>query len=258
MKKMNRRFFMSRVAGGIASVATVGTSGLLVTRSAKAGVIPATEVTQILNNIQLIASYIKQAATMVSILNQETMMVQNLMHNGFHGLSSIAGYLTTASNMAQGGLAMAYSVANLDVQLSSRYPGFAKLGGGGQNGWATQYTSWAQTNRDTISGTFRNLNLLGSDLNQTQGLLNVLQNHAAGSQGSQQILETLAEYSQFQANSLQKLQQIMLANTQAMTSYGNSQQQVMDTRSAALAAFFGNGGATNTDTRVVDPITGVH
>jgi P-type conjugative transfer protein TrbJ len=251
---INRRFFMSRVAGGIAGVAT---GGLLMTpRRVDAGFIPATEVTQILNNIQLVASYIKEAAQLVSLVNQEAMMVKNLIHNGFHGLSSIAGYLTTAAGLAQGGLALAYSVANLDVQFSSRFPGFARFGGGGANGWATQYTTWAQTNRDTIMGSYRNLNLLGNDLNSTQGLLSVLNSHAAGAQGAQQILETLAEYGSFQANSLQKLQQIMLTNTQAVTSYGNLQQQAMDAKSAAGVVFFGNNGAVNTDGRVFDPTNG--
>ena len=45
---------MSRVAGGITSIFTAGTGGFLMTAEpAKAGIIPATEITQILNNIQL-------------------------------------------------------------------------------------------------------------------------------------------------------------------------------------------------------------
>ena len=195
---------------------------------------------------------------MISVVNQETMAVQNMVHNGFHGLSSIAGYLSTAANVAQGGLALAYSAASLDTQFSARFPGFAKFGGGGANGWATQYATWAKTNQDTIQGTYRSLNLLGSDLNATQGLLGTLQAHAAGANGMQQIMETMVEYGQFQANSLQKLQQIMLAHSQAMISLGNGQQQALDAKSAASASFFGNSGAINTDTRVVDPTLGVH
>ena len=236
-----------------------GTAVLFVRpKEAQAGLpfLPATELTQVLNNIQLVLTYIRQAAQLLSQVNQERMMIQNLVHNGIHGLAGMENFLNTASGIVQGGLAIAYSTANMDLAFQKQFPGYANFDSA--HPWAQNYLNWANTNRATIAGTLRMVNLSAQDLGSSQQMMSVLRAHAAGATGAQQILETLGEFASAQVNELQGLRSLMLADQQSKASFMAMQQQQMDTSAAAQAKFWGNGGAASTDNRVYDPVTGVH
>lgn len=247
---ISRRSLFKQLIGGAAV-------GIVATRTASAGIpLPATELTQILNNVQLVLQYLRQASQLLSQVNQERMMVTNLIHNGIHSFSDLSGFVSTAAGIAQGGLAIAYSTANMDVAFQRQFPGYASFDSA--HPWASNYLSWAQTNRDTISGTMRMLNLSGADLASSQALSAAIRNHASSAAGSQQILETMSEFAGAQVNELQGLRALMLADQQSKTTFMATQQQQADTAAAAQARFFNKGPARSPDTRIYDPVTGVH
>ncbi len=104
----------------------------------------------------------------------------------------------------------------------------------------------------------RMLNLTGADLQSSQRMTAAIRNHAAGSVGSQQILETLSEFSSAQVNELQGLRSLMLADQQSKASYMAMEQQQKDTQAAARDKFFQKGPPSARDTRTYDPVKGVY
>ena len=247
---LSRREVFTGLLGGAAV-------GVMTTRTVSAGIpLPATELTQILNNIQLVLQYLRQASQLLSMVNQEKMMVTNLIHNGIHSFNDLSGFVSTAAGIAQGGLAIAYSTANMDIAFQKQFPGYASFDQA--HPWAKNYLSWAQTNRDTIAGTMRMLNLSGADLASSQALTAAIRSHASGAAGTQQILETMSEFAGAQVNELQGLRALMLADQQSKTSFMAGQQQQADTAAAAQAKFFAKGTPKAPDTRIYDPVSGVH
>ncbi len=241
---VSRRHLLSVLGGTVPGFAL-----LSAVQPLQAGVIPATELTQILNNFQLVASYIAQAA-------QLSTMLRNLVHNGIHSLSDFSTFLTNASAVSQGGLALAYSTAKLDLAFQKQYPGYATFDQ--DHPWARNYLDWAQSHRDTLSGTMRMLNLTGADLQSSQRLTAAIRTHAAGAGGAQQILETLSEFSSAQVNELQGLRSLMLSDQQSKSSYMAMEQQQKDTQAAARDKFFHSGPPDAKDTRTYDPVKGVY
>ncbi len=247
---VSRRSLFTQLIGGAAV-------GIATSRSSSAGIpLPATELTQILNNVQLVLQYLRQASQLFSMVNQERMMITNLIHNGIHSFSDFSGFVNTAAGIAQGGLAIAYSTANMDIAFQRQFPGYASFDQA--HPWARNYLNWAQTNRDTIAGTMRMLNLSGADLASSQALTAVIRSHASGAGGAQQILETMSEFASAQVNELQGLRSLMLADQQSKATFMATQQQQADTAAAAQGKFFKKGPAPAPDIRIYDPVTGVH
>ena len=104
-----------------------------------------TETTQLLNYGQLLAQYIRQGEQ----LTQELLQLQEMVRNGKalpnQIFGSVMSDLNQLATIVQGGRALAYSMANLDSEFRSRFPGYGYTAGA----YYRDYRVWSQTSLDT-------------------------------------------------------------------------------------------------------------
>lgn len=204
----------------------------------------ATEFTQLLNHGQLIMSYIRQGTQ----LNNELRMYAEQIRNGLalpsHFYGAINTDLTALSSIVQGGQALAYSLANLDVQFRNTYTGY----GTNSNQYYANYKNWATTALDTIRGTLRAAGLQGTQLSSEQAVISALRTQAQSPNGEVRAIQVMADIAEQQTEQMMKLRQIMIADLSSKQAYQAAQIQKDEAATAATEQFF-TPSQTTGDTR---------
>ena len=203
---------------------------------ARAGVLVnvATESTQLLNYGQLLAHYIRQGEQ----LTQEILQLQEMVRNGKalpnQIFGSVMSDLTQLAAVVQGGQALAYSMANLDSEFRSRFPGYGYKTGA----YYQDYRVWSQTTLDTTLGTLRAAGLQGQQLQSEQSVLAALRTMATSADGRMQAIEVGNQISEQTVEQLMKLRQLMLADLQSKQAFQAAQIQNEARGHAATEQFF--------------------
>src|SRR5438874_6193454 len=84
----------------------------------------ATEATQILNHGQLLMDYVRQGQQLTTALQQYAEMIRNGRALPSQVFGPIQSDLNALASIVQGGMSLAYSMANLDTQFRARFPGY--------------------------------------------------------------------------------------------------------------------------------------
>jgi type IV secretion system protein TrbJ len=209
---------------------------LISAAQAPAGVLAniATETTQLLNYAQLLAHYIRQGQQ----LTQEILQLQEMLRNGKalpnQIFGSVMSDLNQLATIVQGGQALAYSMANLDSEFRSRFPGYGYKSGA----YYQDYRVWSQTTLDTTLGTLRAAGLQGQQLQSEQSVLAALRTMAASADGRMQAIEVGNQISEQTVEQLMKLRQLMLADLQSKQAFQAAQIQNEARGHAATEQFF--------------------
>lgn len=194
----------------------------------------ATETTQLMNYGQLLSQYIRQGQQ----LSQEISQLEEMVRNGQPLPSQIFGSVMADLNqlaaIVQGGQALAYSMANLDSEFTSRFPGYAYTAGT----YYQNYQVWSQTSLDTTLGTLRAAGLQGQQLQSEQSVLAALRTMAMSANGRMQAIEVGNQISEQTVEQLMKLRQLMLADLQSKQAFQAAQVQNEAQNHAATQQFF--------------------
>jgi P-type conjugative transfer protein TrbJ len=202
----------------------------------RAGVIPlpfATEWTQLLNHAQLLNQYIRQGVMLENQLQQYANMIQNGLVLSTQVFGPIAEDLSHLAQVVQGGRALAYSMANLDVQFRNAFPGYTFNPLYYQN-----YKKWSQTSLDTTQSTLKAVGLQAEQLRHEQALLASLRQMAQTSVGRMQALQVGNEIAEQQVQQLMKLRGLILADLQSKQAFQAAQIQKEQANAAAEEQFF--------------------
>ena len=193
-----------------------------------------TETTQLLNYGQLLAQYIRQGEQ----LTQELLQLQEMVRNGRALPNQIFGSVTNDLNqlatIVQGGQALAYSMANLDSEFRSRFPGYGYTAGA----YYRDYRVWSQTSLDTTLSTLRAAGLQGQQLQSEQTVLAALRSMATSADGRMQAIEVGNQISEQSVEQLMKLRQLMLVDLQSKQAFQAAQIQKEAQNHAAAEQFF--------------------
>ncbi len=193
----------------------------------------ATEFTQVLNHGQLVMSYIRQGEQ----LQQEILQYENLLRNTATLPSQVFGNimadLTALAAIVQNGMALAYSLADLDGQFRARFPGYATT-----HAYYADYRTWSQTSLDTTLGTLRAAGLQSQQLQSEQTVLNALRGMAQSADGRMQALQVANQIAEQQVEQLMKLRELMLADLSSKQAYQAAQVQQQAATEAATERFF--------------------
>ena len=193
-----------------------------------------TETTQLLNYGQLLAQYIRQGEQ----LTQELLQLQEMVSNGRALPNQIFGSVTNDLNqlatIVQGGQALAYSMANLDSEFRSRFPGYGYTAGA----YYRDYRVWSQTSLDTTLSTLRAAGLQGQQLQSEQTVLAALRSMATSADGRMQAIEVGNQISEQSVEQLMKLRQLMLLDLQSKQAFQAAQIQKEAQNHAAAEQFF--------------------
>jgi P-type conjugative transfer protein TrbJ len=216
--------------------------------------IPATEITQLLNHAQLLMQYLRQAQQLLSEVNREKMMIQNLKQLNFQSFGNIVNDLGVLSNVVQGGQAIAYSMGNIDHLFRMTFPGYTGSRFDSVNQYFTKYAAWSQTSLDTTLGVLRASSMQGQQLQNEQALINALRQQASRTSGHLEALQVVGEMAEQQVEQLMKLRQLMIADISSKQAFQAAEIQDKVAERAASERFFSAPISILSDNRVFDPV----
>jgi len=195
----------------------------------------ATEITQVLNHVELVLQYAVQANQLATQIKMLTDALKNSVKNPNQVFWNVQADLNDLAGIVQGGRSLAYSLGNLDALWHQTYPGY---GGYATTGYYNRYQNWAQTTLDTVAGAMRAAHLQGLQLNSEGSLLTTLEGQSQGAEGRLLALNVLAQMADQQAQQMQKLREIMLADLQSKAAFYGTVIQQQDDKTAASQTFF--------------------
>jgi type IV secretion system protein TrbJ len=197
-------------------------------------VVGATEVTQLLNNAQLIMQYeqqIQQYMTQIqqweNELKQAAMLPQqfmNMTHSQMVGLS----------NVVRRGEALAYNMANFDDVFSAKFQG---VGYTPTQNYAQRYSTWSKTSHDSVQGALDAVHLQADDMDDEENIIDGLQSQAQTADGQMKAVQVGNAIAAAEADQLIKLRQLMMADMQAKYAFQLQQQQQQDEQHKAMGMF---------------------
>jgi P-type conjugative transfer protein TrbJ len=194
----------------------------------------ATEFTQLLNHGELINQYIRQGEQLAEALKQTKDMYKNSQLVTSQVFGPIMNDINQLAGVVQGGMALAYSMANLDAQFRSRFRGYAY----NARTYFTDYRDWSQTSLDTSRATLRAAGLQAEQLMNEQTILQRLRAMSETSDGRMEALQVANEIAEQQVQQLMKLRQLMLVDLQSKQTYQAQQVQKEAATEAAVEQFF--------------------
>jgi len=196
----------------------------------------ATEFTQLLNHVQLIQQYLQQVQMVQNNLLRYQLMLRNSQALPNQIFGPVTQDLQKLAQIVQGGNALAYSMANLDVQFRSSFPGYSKAWS--PNAFYPNYQQWSQTSLDTTYSTLKAMGLQGQQLQTEQTILAALRQMAQTPAGQMDSIQMGTEISEQQVEQLMKLRELMILDLQSKQAYQAEQIQNEQAGTAAQQKFF--------------------
>jgi P-type conjugative transfer protein TrbJ len=236
---------------------SAGALALVLTASpalAAAAVGPATEWTQLLNNMQLLEQsgqgaqqlanqskqLLNEAEMIMNQLDQYRAMLQNLERLPDEIWGDAAEDLQRLQQIVQQGEGIAFSMGGLDDILKQRFPSFEEFAEGIEEGqsFSDLYAGWSDTNRDTISGTLAQAGLQYDQFQSEQGTLRQLQAQSETAVGQMQALQVGHSIASEQVGQLQKLRGLVAQQSTMMGTWYQSEQAGKDLAQQKREDFF--------------------
>jgi P-type conjugative transfer protein TrbJ len=201
-------------------------------RPARAGGF-ATEFTQLLNHGQLLIQYIRQGEQLAEAFKQTADMVRHSLRFNDLTFGNVMEDIDRLAGVVQGGMALAYSMANLDGEFRARFRGYAY----NSNAWYVNYRDWSQTALDTILGTLRAAGLQSRQLQDERSILTAIRGMATSAEGRMEALQVANQISEQTVEQLMKLRALMLADLQSKQAFQAHQVQKDAAIEAAVEQF---------------------
>lgn len=207
----------------------------------------ATEPTQILNQIQLVLSYVEQAQQTTTQLQQYQTMLTNLMRlTPSNLLGQASQQLWQDQGMAQAfsnlrkivvnGQNIAYTMANMDSQFKNMHPGYGNFGSG--TDFFKAYQMWSDNTLGQVKNAVAMVTTHSENFATEEGMVQELANASNSAQGQLQAVQAGNQIGVAMVGQMQKLRQLQMAQMQAQNAYIAGQQSRSDSADDALRKFF--------------------
>jgi P-type conjugative transfer protein TrbJ len=233
----------------LALVLMIATVGQVFAGGAAAPV-GATEITQILNNSQLVLSYAEQAQQTVAQLGQYQTMLTNLKSmTPSHLLDTAAGQLWQDRNMYQvfsnlrnivvDGQRIAYTLSNIDSQFSRVHPGYSGYANENKLDFFRSYQGWSDNTLDSVKNSLSLMTAHSENFSSEESMMRELMNKSSSAEGQLQALQAGNTVGVQMIGQMQKLRQLQMAQMQAQNSYIAGQQSNNDLKMQGAEKVFG-------------------
>jgi type IV secretion system protein TrbJ len=203
----------------------------------EAGGVWATEITQLLNHVQLMQQYIQQVQMVQNNFLRYANMLQNTRVLPNQMVGPVLQDLNQLARIVVGGQALAYSMSNLNARFASTYPGYSQAYN--PNAYYQNYANWSQTSLDTTFSSLRAMGLQGQELQNTQSFLTAMRQRMMTPQGRLDAVQIGTEVSEQQVEQLLLLRQLMILDLQSKQAYQAAQVQNEQAAAAGEQTFFG-------------------
>jgi len=214
-----------------------------------AGTGGSTEITQILNNAQLMDQtneMYDQTVKLSGQLQKQAAMVDDMKRQG-KSLSSqewgrTSEDLRELSEVVRQGEAVAYSSSNSDAVYRQKFQGYdfySKEKGKSTSTYSDRYSDWSKTNMDSISGAMKAANLQATQFQSEETTMRSIQRLSQSAQGRMEAIQAGNLIAAQQVGQMQKLRSLMMAQMQMHASFMSTQTSEKDQAKAKSEQFLG-------------------
>lgn len=193
----------------------------------------ATEITQLLNNVELMHQTLQQAEELSNQLQMLNNMAQNLKNIPDQIWTPAFSNLQSLMNVVRQGEALAFSASNISEEFQRKFKGFVPA-----TNFQTDYKTWSNTVRDSLRASLSAANLQSQQFATEEAALATLRSMSQSSEGRMQAIQVGNQVAVEQVAQLQKLRALMMAQMQAQNAYMAGQQQEKDNVKAAEETFY--------------------
>lgn len=211
-------------------------------------VIGSTEPTQLLNNLQLAASYTEQAQQTATQINQYRAMLQNLQQIVSSGsLDQAAQKLWNDQNMTAafmnlqkvviGGQQTAYTMQTVDSKFRQAYPGYSGTANGTNFSQAIQ--NWSTNTLGAVQNSTSLLTAHSENFASEQGMMAELQRRSRSAQGQLEATQAGSDIGVAMVGQMQQLRQLQMAQMASQNAYIAGVQSKRDMGDKAVESVYG-------------------
>lgn len=173
-----------------------------------------TEVTQMINRIQLASQYAKQVEQYTTQLQQYQAQLRNLALNPTTIMSSdVSRLMNGIGSIMQSGQSIGGSLAQIDENFTKEFKN--PLDGN----FSEKFKTWTTTNQDTLGAAMRSAGMHRDSFESDTAALTALFNKTQSSQGTVAAVQTMSEINVMQVQQLQKLQDLIATQNVASSTY---------------------------------------
>lgn len=189
----------------------------------------ATEITQILNNSELLM----QSAQMYEQVQQTIMQVQmaqqqlrNLINAPQMIWGAVKGELQQLTRLVSEGRALGYALGHIDETFKSQFKGYVnQVKGDLSRDYKGQSREWIQTTLDSLKSALKTAGMQSEQFATEQSAMETIQSIASSAPGALQAAQAGVMVASQQVQQLQKLRQLFMSQMQAQNSYLAKQEQ---------------------------------
>lgn len=207
----------------------------------------ATEPTQIMNNIQLVMSYIESAQQTATQLQQYQTMLKNLQTLTPSGLVddrartlwASQGMDQVFSNLRQvvvNGQGVAYSQGAMDSTFRKLHAGYGGYVSNGVN-FNQAYANWSDNTLAAVKNSASMIGIQSQNLQNEQSLMTELRSRSASAGGQLQALQAGNDINAAMVGQLQSLRALQMAQMQAQNETLAGEQSRKDANTDVLRQF---------------------
>lgn len=186
----------------------------------------ATEITQLLNNAELLDIAIKEAENLAYQIRQYEIMYENFRNLPNHIKQQALADLQALASIVSTGRAVAYSSGQIDEDYQREYRDFeyyAQRQQGNHDALAERYRDWSQSNHDSVRGALRAAGLQAQQFDREDSALRTIEAQMESASGTKQLLQAGGSIAAMQVEQLQKLRQLQMAQIQLQASHVGGQ-----------------------------------
>lgn len=203
----------------------------------------ATEITQVLNNIQLVLGYIESVQQTVTQLKQYEAMLKNLktitpssmLDAQAQGLWNAAGMDQTFLKLRHtivDGQSLSYSLSQADAQFKRLHPGSKGYGNGFD--FSKALANWSDNTLDAVKTSAGMIGIQSQGLQDERGLLGELRARSSSAEGQLQALQAGNEINAAMVSQLQQLRALQMAEMKAQNEALAAEQSRKDANDDVL------------------------
>ena len=203
----------------------------------------ATEMTQMMNNAELVQQ-VSQLATQIQ--NQIT-MIQDMVYNTLtvpdQLFRDVTGVYSNVKRIIDRTNGLAYNLANMDEELQRRFKSYGDMGSISQiSGFSSEYRNIVDSQMETVRSTMEAIGVSFEELvNDDASALEELQRKASSAKGRNELIQATNQLLGFLAEDAMKLRQLQMMQAQMAGTAYEAERARSDLSNKRLDDFFKRG-----------------
>ena len=182
----------------------------------------ATEITQIMNNLELIDVAMSEVENLSYTIQQYEIMYEDFRNLPNHIKQQAMADLQNLARIVATGRAVAYSSGQIDEDYQREHRNFEyyeEMGRGADGrrdhaAFNERYRDWAEVNHDSVRGALRAAGLQAQQFDREDSALRMIEAQIEHAAGSKQLLQAGGSIAAMQVEQLQKLRQLQMTQIQ--------------------------------------------